>query len=56
MVLAGLLFAVAAGDWISGSYLLVGVWHRLRLRLAGRPATFSPTPLADEVEEWLRGG
>jgi hypothetical protein len=56
MVLPGLLFAVAAADWISGSYLLVGVWRRLRLRLAARPSTSTTTPLADEIEEWLRGG
>jgi hypothetical protein len=55
MVLFGLLFAVSAADWISGSYILVGVWHRLMVLLAHRSVAFGPTPLADEIEDWLRG-
>jgi len=45
---------VAAADWVSGMYLLFTARHRRRPRLADRLAPFAPTPLADEVEEWLR--
>jgi hypothetical protein len=54
------LLAVAAADWVSGGYLLVTAWQRRRVRarkpLADRLAPFGPTPLADEVEEWLSRG
>jgi hypothetical protein len=44
------VFAVAAADWVSGSYLMAGCWW-LRSRLQRRHA---PESLADEVEAWLR--
>jgi hypothetical protein len=51
------LFAVAAADWVSGTCVVATMWHRYRWRwgrsLAARRHGFA-TPLADEVEEWLR--
>ena len=45
---------VAAADWVSGVYLLFTARHRRHPGLGERLAPFGPTPLADEVEEWLR--
>jgi hypothetical protein len=51
------MFAVAAADWVAGTYLLVTAWQRRKPRrrsLGERLAPFAPTPLADEAEDWLR--
>jgi len=53
------LFAVAAADWVSGTCAAMTMWSRYGWRcrrwIASRLRIFSSTPLADEVEEWLRG-
>ena len=49
------LFVFIAADWVSGSYLLVTAWQR-RKRPRRRVGPSDATPLADEVEEWLRRG
>ena len=56
--MAPVLFAVAAADWVSGTCVAMTMWRRygwrVRRSIARRLQIFSPTPLADEVEEWLR--
>jgi hypothetical protein len=44
------LFVIAAADWVSGTYVMTTIWQRRRPRRR-QPAS---TPLADEVEAWLR--
>jgi hypothetical protein len=55
-----LLLVIAAADWVAGSTWLVSTWRARgaislrRRRLDGPLSPHSPTPFADEVEEWLR--
>jgi len=46
--------SVAAADWVSGTLLAVTAWRRRRPRFVDRLAPSPHTPLADEVEDWLR--
>jgi hypothetical protein len=50
------LLAVAAGSFVTGIRLIWSDRQRRRRRppLTARLAPFAPTPLADEVEAWLR--
>jgi hypothetical protein len=52
------LLAFAASDWIVGTTLLASTWRVRRSvlrrpRVADRLAPPAPTPLADEIEDWL---
>jgi hypothetical protein len=47
------IFVVAAADWVTGTYLVVTTWQRRRPRRASRLVPPTPTPLADEIEDWL---
>lgn len=52
------VFAVAAADWMSGIVIAATMWRWRRWRRGRRPADradpYTFTPLADEVEAWLR--
>jgi hypothetical protein len=49
---SAVLFTIAAGCWPTGFYLLTTSWQHGRRILGDRLE--HPTPLADEVERWLR--
>jgi len=47
------LCAIVAADWLSGTCVLAGGWQHLRSKF-GRRRPAASTPLADEIEAWLR--
>jgi hypothetical protein len=51
--MTAVIFVVAAADWVTGTYLVVTAWQRRRPRRASLVAPPAPTPLADEIEDWL---
>ena len=49
-----ILMSVAAADWVSGTVLAVTGWSRRRPRVTYQLTRSAVTPLADEIEDWLR--